>query len=132
MVERGFTLVELCIVLVVMAIISTMAWSQYKHYVVRGRQAEAKTTLLSLVQKLELEREERVANLLVAHQSPYFHFVASASVDDITGFRVWLVQAVPRGMMRGTASFGLDSRGNSCFSVAQDTLCVPQMRESWH
>lgn len=132
MVERGFTLVELCIVLVVMAIISTIAWSQYKNYVVRGRQAEAKITLLSLVQKLEQEREEQVANLLVAHQSPYFQFVASARVDDITGFRVWSVQAVPQGVMRGTGVFGVDSRGNSCFSAYQDTLCVPQMRESWH
>lgn len=132
MVERGFTLVELCIVLVVMSILSMIAWSQYKNYLVRGRQTEVKITLLSLVQKLEQEQEEQITILLGAHQSPYFQFVASFGIDDSTGFRVWVVQAIPQGVMRGTGGFGIDSRGNSCFTASQDSLCVPQMRESWH
>lgn len=50
---RGFTLIELLIVMVVAAILSTLAVSSYKSSIHKSRRAEATTALLEGAQQLE-------------------------------------------------------------------------------
>lgn len=51
--ERGFTLVELMIVLVVVAILTTVAYPSYSEYVVRSKRTEGKAALLDAAQAVE-------------------------------------------------------------------------------
>jgi len=51
--ERGFTLIELMIVVAVLTIISTIAFPSYQNYALRGKRAEAKTAVLGAAQALE-------------------------------------------------------------------------------
>lgn len=50
---RGFTLIELMIVVAIMGIISMIAYGSYQGSVTKAKRAEAKTTLLELAQKME-------------------------------------------------------------------------------
>ncbi len=51
--EAGFTLIELMIALVVLAIITAVALPSYRDYVTRGQLAEAYTNLADMSTKLE-------------------------------------------------------------------------------
>jgi len=51
--ERGFTLIELMIVVAVVAILSAIAYPSYTEYVRRGHRADARTGLLQAAQWLE-------------------------------------------------------------------------------
>jgi type IV pilus assembly protein PilE len=46
--ERGFTLIELMIVIAVVAILSTIAVTSYRRYAMRANRTDAKTTLLRI------------------------------------------------------------------------------------
>lgn len=51
--HRGFTLIELMIVVAVVAILSSIALPSYQEYVRRGYRAEARTALLQAAQWME-------------------------------------------------------------------------------
>ena len=51
--SKGFTLVELMIVVAVIGILSAIAYPSYTEYVLRGRRAEARTALMDLMQQQE-------------------------------------------------------------------------------
>jgi len=135
MVERGITLIELLVALVIMALLTSIGLASYQSYIQRSRQAEAKITLLALLDRLDQydlmmaeEEAERVEAILVEHQSTYFSFTAEKVMDDNTGMSFWRVQALPRASMRGGGSWSVDSRGYSCYAN-HDNGCEPQIRE---
>lgn len=52
---RGFTLIEVMIVVVIVAVLAAIAWPQYTESVNRARRSSAKTALLEAAQWLERE-----------------------------------------------------------------------------
>lgn len=51
--QRGFTLIELMIAVVVIAIIAAVGFPSYQEYVNRGKRAEGKSALLRAAQQME-------------------------------------------------------------------------------
>ena len=51
--ERGVTLIELMIVVVVVGILATIAIPSYRNYVIRVKRTDAKTELMNVAQRLE-------------------------------------------------------------------------------
>lgn len=51
--NRGFTLIELMITVVIVAILATIAIPSYQEYVIRARRADAQGTLMGLANALE-------------------------------------------------------------------------------
>ena len=106
--RRGFTLIELMVVLVVAAILSAVAFPSYQSQVAKGRRADGKQALVELAQRLERFYTERGtyagATLgggglypAVASGGYYSLAITSQSVDGFT------LTATPRGTQAGDA-----------------------------
>lgn len=54
----GFTLIELVVVMVIIAILAAVAIPNYSQYILRGQRSEAKATLLQAAQWMERFRTE--------------------------------------------------------------------------
>ncbi|MEL3923834.1 type IVa pilus pseudopilin TppA [Aeromonas enteropelogenes] len=105
--ERGFTLIELMIVVVVVAILAAIAYPSYNNYMASAKRAEAKATLLEAAQYLEREftangnydtgnlASAGLATLPRDGGSAYYHLALNAS-----GARYTLT-AIPTGVMNG-------------------------------
>jgi type IV pilus assembly protein PilE len=51
--NKGFTLIELMIVVVIVAILTTIAYPSYRDYITRGRRADGQAALLDLASRME-------------------------------------------------------------------------------
>lgn len=141
--EKGFTLIELMLVVVIVAIFTAIAIPSYQHYVARAYQSEAQSEIQKLSERLESYRGKQLtyAGFIPQHQNAsekgvvnlpygssatdYNYQVIIVDIDDstksledsITG-QGWKVIAVPSqtrsSALRRAKSFLLDSRGNNC------------------
>lgn len=57
--SRGFTLIELMVVVAAVAILASVAYPSYRDQVSRGRRADAKQALMELAQRMERFYTER-------------------------------------------------------------------------
>lgn len=134
MVARGFTLIELCVALAIIAILVAIGVPQYQKHVQVAKQAQAKVLLLEIIETLERqffagESEEQATNLIAHYDNADYQFGAEQVAD--AGIDIWRATAKPLGNMQGSGSLGVDSRGFSCFSESSNSGCIPSDYESW-
>ena len=65
--QRGFTLIELMIVVAIVAILAAIAYPSYQDSVLKGRRAEARTALLELMQQQERYLTQRGTYLVFSN-----------------------------------------------------------------
>lgn len=101
--HRGFTLIEMMIALVVVGLLSALAYPTYQQQVAKGRRADAKQSLLELSQRMERFYTERGTYVgaalgntgLYPNVSSGGHYDLSISAQTLDGFTV---KATPRGV----------------------------------
>lgn len=106
--RQGFTLVEVMIALVVVGLLSALAYPTYQAQVAKGRRTDAKQSLLELSQKMERFSTERGtyvgATLGRAGLYPQVtsggYYDLSIAAQTLDGFTV---KATPRGAQVGDA-----------------------------
>lgn len=68
--KSGFSLIELMIVLAIISILTTFAYSSYTHHVVRTRRVEGKVALMDLAARMErfyLEKNSYLSATIATH-----------------------------------------------------------------
>ena len=78
---RGFTLIELMIVVVVLSIIMTIAVTSYRDSVLKARRAEAKADMLEMAQLLERYYTEN--NSFIGFPAPFSQSPLSRQVANL-------------------------------------------------
>ncbi len=79
--QRGFTLIELMIVVAIVGILSAVAYPMYTDQVRKGRRAEARAALMNLL--LQQER-------YMTQRNTYKEFVVTATDTDAAPFKSYL------------------------------------------
>lgn len=69
LIQRGFTLLELMIVVAIVGILASIAYPAYQDSVLKGRRAEARTALLELMQQQERYMTQRGTYLVFSNAS---------------------------------------------------------------
>ncbi len=69
LIQRGFTLLELMIVVAIVGILASIAYPAYQDSVMKGRRAEARTALLELMQQQERYMTQRGTYLVFSNTS---------------------------------------------------------------
>lgn len=100
---RGFTLIELMIVVAVIAILAAIAYPSYQEHVRKTRRAQARVDLMETVQQLERYYSARntyaaFPNTSIRNTQPNFYTVSFSGTPDATTF---LLQAAPGGGQAG-------------------------------
>ena len=85
---RGFTLIELMIVVVVVGILAAIAFPSYTRYVEKARRADAKSALLDASQRLErcYTQNNTYVGCPVAGTSPDGFYAIAATAQTVTAF----------------------------------------------
>ncbi len=135
--NKGFTLIELMIVVAIIAVLAAIAYPSYTQYKIRTNRADVQSEMMNIAQRL---------------QSYYVinHNYTSATLDNGTTSKdypisnpVYRVTLVPSGQtytltaepISGTVQAGngnviLDSQGRKCWTKTT-TACVPSATSNW-
>jgi len=121
--EKGFTLIELMIVVAVVAILATIAYPAYQDYVVRSRRLEGQSLLSDAAAKQERWRAQNgsymidysatnVAKLKLPYGSQSEHGYYTLSISgDATSYTLTAVRAGSQLADSKCGNFTLDSTG---------------------
>ncbi len=132
-ISRGFTLIELMIVVAIIAILAAVAIPQYKDYVTRSRIAEATTQLSALqVQANQLYQDTHtftgipVCTTSDSTTSKVFTFSCNGTPTATT----YTLQAVGQGTMAGF-TFQVDQNGLKSTAGVPAGWAVPNPNTCW-
>lgn len=127
--QRGFTLIEMLVVLAVAAVLAAVAYPSYQSQVAKGRRADGKQALVELAQKLERFYTERGtyagaalgAGGLYAEVSAGGYYTLAIATQSADGFTI---SATPKGAQAGDAcgALGYNQLGDRTRGGSGQTL----------
>ncbi|WP_180117276.1 MULTISPECIES: type IV pilin protein [unclassified Acinetobacter] len=135
--KKGFTLIELMIVVAIIAILAAIAYPSYNQYKIRTNRAEVQSEMMNTAQRLQ--------SYYVIH-----HNYTSATLDNSTTIKdyptsnpVYSITLVPSGqtytltaepksstVQAGNGSVILNSNGWKCWTKTT-TACTPSATSNW-
>lgn len=130
--ERGITLIELCLVVVIMALLATIAYPSYVQFVLKSHRVEATEALLALAAKQELYFSE------YRRYSDSLAELGTSEPMTLSGRYQLSVQLLDDGMsfLLRAQAMGMQSQDTACavFSVnqlGQRNSAVPYEQSCW-
>jgi type IV pilus assembly protein PilE len=88
---RGFTLIEMLVVLLILSVLASLAWPSYAGYLTKTRRMEGKVALITAMQQQE------------QHHALHHSYVAFSSAAPVAGLRWW------SGHDAATSAYELDA-----------------------
>ena len=122
--SKGFTLIELMVVLVIVAILATIAYPSYREFVKRGNRRAAQSVMMDIVNR---EHQYFVANRGYADAAA-LNFTLPPDVSENYTFAIALDAGPPPGFtVNFTAIGGQSSDGN----LSVDSVGVKTPAQKW-
>lgn len=133
--QRGFTLMELLIVLVIISVLAAIVFPSYQRYVKNTQRSVVKGQMVDLTQALERYKTQNFsyegATPALDHDLSNNKFYTAALVVNSTTHQSFTITATPKSgtILDGDGTLQLDSNGNSCY--VQGTSCTVSSGSSW-
>ena len=149
--QKGFTLIELMIVVAVVAILAAIAYPSYQEYVRRTKRVDMQTTMLDIAAQIQ---RYKIANFKVTGAKANDVGIASSyptqgtalytvSLTPMSGTpatltsSAWTLTAKPisGSAQQGDGDIVLNYRGERCWTKGTDinsgTACAPSASTNW-
>ena len=110
---RGFSLLELMIVVAIIGILTAVAMPSYSRYVIRGKVAEAPTVLMDLQLRQEQFYQDNRAykNGMTPRTAPTYFTTASCVTSAVNGVADQSYVCTADGTALGLGKFSIDAAG---------------------
>ncbi|MTD12090.1 prepilin-type N-terminal cleavage/methylation domain-containing protein [Acinetobacter sp. YIM 103518] len=145
---RGFSLIELMIVVAIIAIIAAIAYPSYQNYVQKTKRVEVQAEMLSIASHLQ---RYKVANATFrpnnvpvtleilgypVNKDGEYSFprnqnaTYTISLNDVTA-NGWRMNARPRNAQLGDGYLGLNHNNLRCWNKSDVMWCQPNKADGW-
>ena len=134
--NKGFTLIELMIVVAIIAILAAIAYPSYIQYKVRTNRADVQTEMMGIAQRLQSYYviNHNYTSAKLDNGTLTKDYPASGAAYRITlapAGQIWTLTAEPRGTTQvGNGSLVLDSQGRKCWTKGASS-CTLSATSNW-
>lgn len=147
MVNRGFTLIELMIVVAIIGVLVAIAYPSYQEHVRKTNRVGAQSEIIEISRKLANYKASNYrfvgANLQILNiptQFPptgqvLYNIAITPVVNGALTGDTWVLTATPTGTQVGNGHLVLNHRGERCWTKGSDknsgTACSPSATSNW-
>ena len=129
--NKGFTLIELMIVVAIIGVLAAIAYPSYESFIVKSKRADMMTELQNVASNLQSEKlaQGKYSNALKTgltgdypRQGTALYTVSIGNVAGVTGTDLtakWLITAAPKaGRMASDGTLTLNYQGIKCRNIS--------------
>ncbi|MNY91394.1 Fimbrial protein precursor [compost metagenome] len=147
--NKGFTLIEMMIVVAIIAILAAISYPSYQSYVRKTKRLEAQSMLMDIANKLQrykvVNSTFRPNNVAITLEAVGYKVSSNGALSIPEGakptYRIslqevtdsgWLLVAMTENGQKGDGTLGLDHRGHRCWAKGDDRgRCTPNSATNW-
>lgn len=134
--QKGFSLIELMIVVAIIAILAAIAYPSYTQYKVRTNRVDVQSEMMGIAQRLQSYYviNHNYTNATLDNGTTIKNYPVSNSVYKITlvpGGQTYTLTAEPESssIQMGNGNVVLDSQGQKCWT--KGSTCTPSATSNW-
>ena len=135
--NKGFTLIELMIVIAIIGVLAAIAYPSYERYIVKSKRADMMTELQNVASNLQSEKlaqgsyaKVNTTNLVgdYPRQGAALYTVSIGNEAGVTGTDLtdkWLITSIPKTnqRMRDDGTLTLNHQGIKCRNISTIKKC---------